>query len=136
MALPALLPLLLNRNLWIFVAILSALVYVHLLRQSVLRLEKQNRDLLVVVEQQHRTITQMKLDVERVIKARDDLAKTKELLESERRSLTDTLYRENRKKKSLEELARKRTTLIQTKVNRATDEVFKCFEELSRGGEC
>lgn len=55
---------------------------------------------------------------------------------SEIENLKKTLYRENQKKKSLDELAFSKTKLVEGKINSATKHVITCIENLSKGLEC
>lgn len=110
--------------------------YIWYLRSTNDTLREEKKELTIAVEQQHRTIERLKEDVEDVIKAKDEIAEEKEKIAKKHSDLEKTLNRENRKKKSLEELAIKKTSLIQKKVNRATKEVFDCFEIITRGGDC
>jgi hypothetical protein len=91
---------------------------------------------LVIVEEQTLAIAQIRRDIVATAKAKDDLVKTEKKIDSKKKKLQDTLFRENRKKKSLEEIAQKKTTLVQKLVNNATQKLFDCFEIVSNGGEC
>lgn len=68
--------------------------------------------------------------------ANKELEEQKDRSNRELEILKKVLYRENQGKKSLEELATKKTSLIQLKINKATEEVLKCFENISRDKPC
>jgi len=133
---PQILALIFNKYTAAIVLVLSVLGYIYFLRHSVEVLQKEKTELLLVVEQQKRAVEQMQKDIANVVKAKDDLVAAKESLDAEKKKLEETLYRETKKKKSLEELAQKKTTLVQKLVNKATQEVFDCFEVISAGGDC
>lgn len=128
--------ILFNKYTAALVVVLSVLGYIYFLRSSVDTLEKEKAALVLVVEQQKQALEQFKKDIKAVVAAKDEYIKATEDLANKKKELEETLYRENKKKKSLEELAVKKSSLIQKKVNNATDEVFKCFEALSAGGDC
>lgn len=111
-------------------------LYISHLKSSVEKLKKDKAQLELIVEQQKLIVENIKKDVEKVLKSKDDYIKEREKLIQEKDKLEKTLNRQNSKKKSLEELATKKTSLIQKKINRATDEVFKCFEQISNNKEC
>ena len=128
--------LLTNKYVLALIAAGALFIYIQNLRWSVDSLTTEKAALESTVKTQAETIKHIKEDVEKVTKSRDEIAKEKEKLDKETKELTDTLHRENKKKKSLEELALKKTSLIQLKVNKATKEVFECFELISNGGDC
>jgi predicted nucleic acid-binding Zn-ribbon protein len=78
----------------------------------------------------------MRKDYDDIIQAKEDLSKEVETLQEKQKTLEETIYRENRGKKSLEELATKKTSLIERMINRATEQVFQCFVEVSKGEVC
>lgn len=121
----------------LFVALCTAF-YIYFLQASstIDRLETENTNLKVVVQQQIDAFNKMRKDYDEIIKAKDDLSKEIVDLQERQKVLEDTLYRENRGKKSLEELATKKTSLIERMINRATEKVFQCFVEVSKGGVC
>ena len=110
--------------------------YVWYLRADNDRLREDRKTLTITVEQQKRAMDQLKEDVEDVIKANKEVEQEKEKVRKEHKKLKDTLNRDNKKKKSLEELAIKATSKIEYRVNKATREVFECFELITRGGDC
>lgn len=118
------------------ILVISAAGYIWRLHTENDTLQEQKQKLIMAVEQQGKAIERMKKDVIKVVKARDDIAKEVERVSKEKKELQDTLNRDSKKKKSLEELAIKKTGLIQLKVNKATQEVFDCFELITQGGDC
>jgi hypothetical protein len=99
-------------------------------------LQRDNQDLSRKIEQQQREIDNLKVNYVNIIQAKDELSKEVDALKNQQRTEEEKIYRENRKKKSLEELAIKKTTLVQKVVNKATKKVFDCFVTLSEGGDC
>lgn len=129
-----------NRYLIVVAAFVSicTLFYIYFLQASstIDRLETENTNLKVVVQQQIDAFNKMRKDYDDIIKAKDELGKEIQELQERQKVLEDTLYRENRGKKSLEQLATKKTSLIERMINRATEKVFQCFVEVSKGGVC
>lgn len=120
------------------VVLLLTSFYIYHLRATnkIERLSNENHELQKIVEQQQKTIENLKINYEKIIVAKDQLNKQLEENQQELDKLKETLFRETQGKKSLEELARKKTSLVEKKVNKATDKVLKCFETLSQGGDC
>ena len=99
-------------------------------------LERDNKDLARQVEEQQRQIDVLKVNYDAIIKAKDELLTEVENLKTQQRKEEEKIYRENRDKKSLEELAIKKTGLVQRVINKATKKAFDCFVTLSEGGDC
>lgn len=112
--------------------------YIYYLRTSskIERLEHHNQLLQLENDSLKQAIDSLKKDYESINNAKEDLRKEVSDLKKKTDQLEDTLYRENKNKKSLEELAIKKTSLIEKKVNAATDKVLKCFETITSGGDC
>lgn len=119
-------------------AVLVTTFYIYHLRTShtIERLTNEKVELQKIVENQQKTIENLKINYEKIIAAKDELSKQLEENQKELDELKETLFRETQGKKSLEELARKKTSLVEKQVNKATDKVLKCFETLSQGGDC
>ena len=88
------------------------------------------------IQEQIVTIEQQKRDYEKIIISKKEFEDTIKELEKTTSELREVLYRENKGKKSIEELARKKTKLIEKKVNAATEQVFDCFESISNDEDC
>lgn len=99
-------------------------------------LEKDNRTLQQVVEDQKRQIETIKKNYENLIKAKDQLQREIDDIRRQEQEEIDKIQREERNKKSLEELALKKSKLVERAINRATQNVFQCFEIISLGGDC
>jgi len=99
-------------------------------------LVRDNQELSRKMEQQQREIDNLKVNYVQIIQAKDELLKEVENLKSQQKIEEDKIYRENKKKKSLEELAIKKTGLVQKVVNKATKKAFDCFVTISEGGDC
>ncbi len=112
--------------------------YIYYLRTSskIEKLEHDNQILQLENDSLKQAIVQIQKDYQAIIEAKESLSERTAELEKQTKNIKDTLYRENQKKKSLEELAIKKTSLIQKKVNDATGKVLECFETLSKGGDC
>jgi predicted nucleic acid-binding Zn-ribbon protein len=120
-----------------FVFVVVAFYIYHKTTQARIEtLLKENGRLELVIQQQKDAIEQIQKDYKSVIESKDELSKKIEQTQTEVQELREKLFRENLGKKPLEELATKKTTLIEKKINKATEEVFKCFELLSQGGDC
>lgn len=112
--------------------------YIYYLRTSaqIERLTNDNKQLELENESLKASKARLEADAKKIIKSNEDLAKEVSKTRKEADEIKETIYRENKKKKSLEELAIKKTSLIEKLVNKGTKEVFDCFELLSRGGDC
>lgn len=99
-------------------------------------LERDNKELTRLVEDQQRQIDAIKVNYDAIIKAKDELLIEVQALKDQQRKEEDKIYRENRNKKSLEQLAIKKTGLVQKVINKATKKAFDCFVTLSEGGDC
>ena len=99
-------------------------------------LTRQNQELQIVIEQQKKAIEQIQRDYKNVIESKDELNKQIQDTQTEVQELREKLFRENQGKRPLEELATKKTTLIEKKINKATDDALRCLELLTHGGDC
>lgn len=121
----------------VFLTLISSFVIYYKIAQSRIEtLTKENGRLELVVEQQKQAIEQIQQSYKEVIVSKDELAKQIQDTQIEVQELREKLFRENLGKKPLEELATKKTTLIEKKMNKATQELFNCLELLTRGGDC
>lgn len=125
-------------NKWVLIGIASAglFFYVQHLRSANEELRNDKAALEVSVETQKETIKQILEDHKDITEAKTKIQEKVAKLEESSRKLEETLYRERRRKKSLEELAIKRASLIQKLINKATQKQFDCFELISQGKEC
>jgi len=127
-----------------YVVVIGAIVllcvsfYLYHLRATIKieRLETENAKLEDIVTRQSDALVKIEQNYKEIISAKDEMQKELHEIQERHDTLVKTIYRENRRKKSIEELARKKTSLIEKKINKATDNVLKCFETLSRGGAC
>lgn len=117
-------------------AVLGLYFYINHLQNENETLRQNNVKLEISNKTQQETIKQIQADHEAIIKAKDSLANTVEELKKEKIDLVDKLDRESKKKKSLEELARKKSGLVEKAVNNGTAKALKCFEILSVDGKC
>lgn len=99
-------------------------------------LERDNTYLNKVIQDQQRQIETIQKNYEEIVKAKDELFVEVENIKQQQKREEEKIFRENQKKKSLEELAIKKSKLVQNAVNKATKRVFECFETLSEGGDC
>lgn len=99
-------------------------------------LTRHNQELQTIIDQQKKAIEQLQRDYKHVIEAKEELNKQIQDTQTEVQELREKLFRENQGKRPLEELATKKTTLIEKKINKATDAALRCLELLTRGGDC
>jgi len=99
-------------------------------------LERDNILLNNVIQQQQRQIEIIQKNYEQIVRAKDELFEEVEKIKQTQKNEEEKIFRENQKKKSLEELAIKKSKLVQNAVNKATQRAFECFETLSEGGNC
>lgn len=119
-------------------AFLVVSFYIYYLQAShkIDTLSRDNAELQLVIAYQKRTIENIKTDYNKIIVAKDELAREIKQTQTEVEELREKLFRENLGKKPLEELATKKTTLIEKKINKATEKEFRCIEKLTQGGDC
>ena len=125
-------------NKYVIGAILIIMIYFTYRSMSLAIEDLENKTAIQTetIKQQVDTIESLKKDYNDIIKKRDEYKHEAEKLGEDKRLLEEKLYRENRGKKSLEELAVKKSTLIEKKINSATDNVLNCFERISHGEDC
>lgn len=116
--------------------LLSCFAYYTYASSKIELLEKDNVRLQEIVEEQKRQIETIKKNYEELIKTKDDLSREIEDIKRKEQEEIDKIRREERDKKTLEELALKKSKLVENAVNRATQNVFECFEIISLGGDC
>lgn len=119
-------------------AFVAVSFYIYYLQAShkIDTLSRDNAELQLVIAYQKRTIENIKTDYNKIIVAKDELAREIKQTQTEVEELREKLFRENLGKKPLEELATKKTTLIEKKINKATEKEFRCIEKLTQGGDC
>lgn len=120
----------------VLVLILSFYAYHLHATKKIEALERDNKELIRIVEEQQKQIDVLKVNYDAIIKAKDELLTEVESLKVQQRKEEEKIYRENRNKKSLEELAIRKTGLVQKVINKATKKTFDCFVTLSEGGDC
>jgi len=118
------------------ILVFSFYVYYTISQNRIDTLTRQRDELERVVEQQKKAIEQIQKDYTQVIQSKDELTKQIQDTQTEVQELKEKLFRENLGKKPLEELATKKTTLIEKKINKAIEDVFRCLELLTQGGDC
>lgn len=118
------------------ILLVSFYVYYNVTQSRIESLTRQNKELEIVVQQQKQAIEQIQKDYKQVIDSKEELTKQIQDTQTEVQELKEKLFRENLGKKPLEELATKKTTLIEKKINKATEELFRCLELLTQGGDC
>jgi predicted transcriptional regulator len=99
-------------------------------------LEKQLQIQTFTNEQQKETIKTLQENCKEVLDSQKNFTEEVTKLQEISKDLDKVLNREQEGKKSLGELAKKKKTLIEKKVNNATQKVFECFESISRNKEC
>lgn len=112
--------------------------YIYYLRSShrIETLIRENEQLQQTIEQQKRAIESIKQDYAKIVEIRDELNQKIVETQKDTEELRKKLYRENEGKKSLEQLATKKTNLIQKLVNRGTEKALKCLELITEDKEC
>lgn len=119
----------------VFLALSFYLYHLHA-THKIESLEQEKKELTRLVEDQKRQIETIRVNYDAIIKAKDELSTEIQTLKDQQRKEEEKIYRENRNKKSLEELAIRKTGLVQKAVNKATKKVFECFVTISQGGDC
>lgn len=99
-------------------------------------LQRDVQELSRVIQEQKKQIDDIKVNYNQIIKAKDELSTEVQRLKDQQRVEEEKIYRENQKKRSLEELAIKKAGLVQKVINKATKKAFDCFVTLSEGGDC
>jgi Skp family chaperone for outer membrane proteins len=116
--------------------ILSCFAYYKYTTVKIEMLEQENARLVEEVEAQKRVIQTLKQNYENLVKTKDDLSREIDDIRRKEQEEIDKISREQNNKKSLEELALKKSKLVENAVNRATQNVLQCFEIISLGGDC
>lgn len=116
--------------------LLSCFAYYKYTNIKIEMLEKDNSRLIQEIESQKKVIETIKQNYENLVKAKDDLAREIDDIRRAEQDEIDRINREQRNKRSLEELAIKKSRLVENAVNRATQNIFHCFEIISLGGDC
>ena len=116
--------------------LLSCFAYYTYASSKIELLEKDKAHLQEVIEEQKRQIETIKKNYEELIRTKDELSREIEDIRQKEQEAIEKILREERDKKSLEELALKKSKLVENAVNRATQNVFECFEIISLGGDC
>ena len=130
------------KNKWVIISaailfvLISAFAYYQYTSRTIENLRNENAQLKEDNAQLQENIVQLKKDFSAIITAKDKLAAEKEELEKKSKELEDTLFRERKGKKPLEELALKKPSLVEKKINEATQNTFECIEKISAGGKC
>lgn len=137
---------LLLKNLWNnkIALLLTALFFISVIfyfyysyaSEKITQYVQKTVELSKIIEQKNSIIESLKKDYESILASRDELMILVDKGNKEVSSLRDRLFRETRGKKPLSELARKKTVLVENAVNKATEDVMKCFEIISKNGEC
>lgn len=129
-----------NKSVVLLVSLLSTLAIFYVYHNHISsKIESLERDNIVLQEElktKEIIMKNMRDNYEKIIVSRDELVKEIKTSKEELEKLKDTLSRKDKGKKSLEELARKKTSLIEKRINKATKNVLECFEVLSSGGDC
>ena len=120
----------------LMVVLLSFFTYYHYSSARIKDLKERKTLLEHRLAQQEILMNDLKNNYKKIIKSRDELVEEIHSARKEIDDLQKVLSGKDRGKKTLEEIARKKTSLIESKVNVATENVIKCFELLSSGGDC
>jgi predicted transcriptional regulator len=99
-------------------------------------LEKQLQIQEFTNEQQKITIQTLQENYKKVLDSQKNFTEEVAKLQEVSKDLDKVLNREQQGKKTLGELAKKKKSLIEKKVNNATQKVFDCFESISRNETC
>jgi len=122
--------------LGVLIIVVSSIVYVKYTQNQINALTQDNELLQLGIEEQHRVIDSLQNDIQLIIESRDKLSELLIKSNNEITELKEKLYRENQGKQSLEQLAIKKPQLVENIVNKATKDVFDCFESLIDNQEC
>ena len=122
--------------LGVLIIVVSSIVYVKYTQNQIDTLTQDNELLQLEIEEQHRVIDSLQNDIQSIIESRDKLSELLIKSNNEITELKEKLYRENQGKQSLEQLAIKKPQLVENIVNKATKDVFDCFESLIDNQEC
>lgn len=125
-----------NKVFWYAIGIALLLAWIKYTNDTIKELRKENAIQREMVETLNANIDETLRRYAIINDAKSKLEEQKRASELELKTLKEVLYRENQRKKSLEELAIKRTSLIQLKINKASQEVLNCFESIARNESC
>ena len=122
--------------LGVLIIVVCSIVFVKYTQNQINALTQDNELLQLGIEEQHRVIDSLQNDIQSIIESRDKLSELLIKSNNEITELKEKLYRENQGKQSLEQLAIKKPQLVENIVNKATKDVFDCFESLIDNQEC
>lgn len=108
--------------------------YIQYLQYRVESLYENQTKLELRLKENETIINNLKFEHDGIIESKRELTKLVAVLDNDKKELIEVLYRERKKKKSLEELAIKATEKVEYRVNKATKNVFRCIE-IASGSE-
>jgi hypothetical protein len=116
--------------------LIGGLTYYKHIQNDRERLRNENTLQKFANEQQKETIKTLQEDFRKIIEANNQLNIQLEKNRKETEKLRDVLFRETQGKASLEELARGKPSLVERRINSATQDVFNCLENISKRQPC
>lgn len=129
-----------NKTALVFATLLGVLgifyLYYSHTNSKISTLISENTSLQITVNQKDEYISSLKKDYQTIVDSKDRLAKAFAVTNAKVDELRSKLNREESGKKPLSELAVKKRTLVERRVNRSAAEVLLCFEKISRGEDC
>ena len=133
---PLFLTLLSNRFVIIGIAAVSLFGVYKYQAYRIDSLNRENLTLSADLKTVQNNMKSMQTAYIEIVKARTAIDVKAHELEKKNKALEDTLYRETRKRKSLETLAERKSSLVEKAVNKGTLNVLRCIESASRGEDC
>jgi hypothetical protein len=121
-----------NKNTIIALLIISTVTFIYVRdvnqKNKISDLSRTNEILNLSVQQYKKTLENVQKDIEKVKTANKDLISLNHKLSDEKIELEKILFRERRGKKPMDQISVKAPERIQYRVNKATQEVFRCLE--------
>lgn len=109
--------------------VIGVYFYIAYLNKSIDKLKADKVVLEIAITEQKETIVSLQEDFGKILKSRNEMISVAKDLQKSNDALRKTLFRENNNKKSLEEIILLDSkNRVESLINSATKEVFRCFE--------
>lgn len=116
--------------------VLTSFTYYLYTTNKIEKLELENLNLTKTVEQKEKYIQNLKFDYDKILKSKDELFNTVNKSNKLISNLRVQLERKQAGKKSIEDLAYAKPTLVEGYINKRIKAQLNCFKYIDLNGEC